>query len=77
MQPEEYEILDALHAEMMAAYTAAAESLEAAWESGLPADVERHREQLRRAWRLSTSYHLEADLLMLTYYARREALHGA
>jgi hypothetical protein len=77
MELEAYEHLDALHAETMAAWQAAEESLAACQASGRPADVERHLADRRRAYRLSNEYHLEADLVMFIHYERREALSGS
>lgn len=65
--------LDALHDEMTAAYRAALDSLEECQASGDPTDLERHLADRSRALRLSNSFHLEADLVVL---AARSRLDG-
>jgi hypothetical protein len=61
-----------LHANLMAAYAVAEESLARCQSTGQQADVDRHRADLRHAWRVSNSYHLEADLVMLAAWSREE-----
>lgn len=63
---DQYEHLDALHAEMMAAYRAAEESLTLCQFSGAQADVELHLEDRTRAFKLSANYHKEEALIWHT-----------
>lgn len=58
-----FEHLDVLYAEMMAAYAESGDSLAQCQSTGASTDVDRYRADLRRALRLSNSYHLEADLV--------------
>lgn len=68
-----FEHLDALHAEVMAAWEVAGDSLATCQASGRQSDVDRHFDDRRRAVRLSNTYHLEADLVSL---AARSRLDG-
>lgn len=67
---EAWERVEALHEQMMAAYATAEESLVRCQSTGVQADVDRHRADLRRALRLSNSYHLEADQAVLTWQSQ-------
>lgn len=64
--------LDVLHDEMMASYSAAGDLLEAAQKSGSDAHVELFGEALKRAGKLSASYHAEADQVVMAWRSRSD-----
>jgi hypothetical protein len=67
---EAWERVETLHEQLMAAYAVAEGSLVRCQSTGVQADVDQHRADLRRALRLSNSYHLEADQSVLTWQAQ-------
>ena len=58
-----FDRLDAIHAELMEAYELARVCLEAG-------EFDAHASELRRALRLSSSYHAEADVVSAITWAR-------
>lgn len=69
-----FERLDVLYAEMMAAYAAAGESLARCQSTGAQVDTDRVRADLRRAFRLSDSVHLESDLVVTIARSRPDGV---
>lgn len=65
------EYMEALHAEMMAAYEIGGQSLDLCQETEDTADVEQHLKDLHRAFRLSDAYHAEADRVVLAWRAQQ------
>lgn len=69
---ETRERLESMSADVMAAYAVAEESLTLCQSTGDPADVDRHRADLRHAFKVSNAYHLEADMAVLSWRASQE-----